>query len=176
MNTITKLLGIVLFLFTSLNVIAQTYTDENEYTDRELQESNTMNATLFQSLGINNETNTRNTNLIGNSINLKQIGDYNVLEINSSTTASDIEVTQTGDFNLTSLEYKVNTVVADLKQNGDYNTIRDYVYNSTADVSLILEQDGDNLTFERFGSNNLTKSLRFRQTEASPSIIIRSFQ
>ena len=66
--------------------------------------------------------------------------------------------------------------MADLTQNGDNNLIKDYVYDSSEDIYLNLQQDGDNLTFDKFGSNELTKSLQFRQTEASPKIIIRSFQ
>ena len=42
--------------------------------------------------------------------------------------------------------------------------------------SDLAEEKNILFTDIKFGSNELTKSLQFRQTEASPKIIIRSFQ
>ncbi|MAO09073.1 MAG: hypothetical protein CL596_10200 [Alteromonas sp.] len=178
MKTINLLVCFLVLMLEIPDMSSQTYTDENaELSNRELVISNNGNAAIFQALGINNnQSNNRNANISGNSLSLRQIGDYNQVRVNSSATASEINVTQNGDYNLTNLEYKVNTVVADLTQNGDNNLIKDYVYDSSEDIYLNLQQDGDNLTFDKFGSNELTKSLQFRQTEASPKIIIRSFQ
>jgi hypothetical protein len=176
MKTFSTFISLLFILLAIQDGMSQTYTDDQgELSDRELVQSNNMTANIFQALGINNQTNTRNLEVSGNSINLRQIGEYNQVNIKGSTNASDINIRQNGDYNLTSLEYKVNTAVTDLSQNGDSNVIKDYVYNSSEDIFLNLQQDGDNLYFERFGSNNLTKSLQFKQTEASPTIIIRSF-
>lgn len=166
----------VVFLFTMGSVFSQTYTDDTAPTDEELIQSDNLTLDVFKSLGINNETNTRNQAITGNSLSLRQIGEYNQVRAKISATASEINLVQNGDYNLSDLEYKVNTAVSTLTQNGDSNTIKDYVYNSAEDISLDLLQEGDNLYFERFGSNDLTKSLQFKQTEASPTIIIRSFQ
>lgn len=177
MKTIHCLYCLLMMSLFLSNVSAQTYSEENyEESDLELVKSNTMNVNIFKALGINNQPDSRNLIISGNSINLRQIGDFNQAKINVATNDSEIKLTQNGNYNLTQLEYKANTAVADLTQNGDNNVIKDYVYNPNANIFLDLQQDGDNLTFERFGSNNLTKSLQFRQTEASPTIIIRSFQ
>jgi hypothetical protein len=47
------------------------------------------------------------------------------------------------------------------------------VNDPNADISLELEQNGDNY-FERNGVNEITKSLKFKQNEGSPDLIIRS--
>ena len=62
-----------------------------------------------------------------------------------------------------------------ITQNGDYNTIVDYVFDPEATTNLNVLQEGNNLYFERFGSNELTKNLKFNMTGNARSIIIRSF-
>ena len=49
------------------------------------------------------------------------------------------------------------------------------IIDANAEISLNLIQNGDNLKFDKFGSNSITKNIKFTQTEASPTIIIRSF-
>ncbi|MDC6352450.1 hypothetical protein PP178_12895 [Zeaxanthinibacter sp. PT1] len=167
----------VLFLFFLSHqcLSAQTYKDDDdeETDDLELQQTS---PEVLGLLGINTETNPRNEQLQGNSVFLRQVGEFNQAAILTNTEASEIKVQQNGDFNRTGLFYNTKTAFADLQQNGDANTIRDFVIDPTADISLDLIQQGDGLYFERFGSNSLTESLQFRQTPASPVVIIRSFQ
>ena len=106
---------------------------------------------------------------------MRQIGDFNTTRIVTRTNASEINLLQNGDYNDTNLDYTANTAVAELVQNGNNNKIKDFVNNPNADISLDLVQDGDYLNFERDGVNELTKSLKFRQSEASPTVIVRSF-
>lgn len=128
------------------------------------------------SLGIDNTPNPRLSNLTGNSIFLKQVGDYNKVIVSSQANTSEINLSQKGNVNDINLDYKVNAVITDVAQNGDYNKVKDFVYDRNENVSLELIQNGDDLYFERFGANNITKSLKFKQTEASPTIIVRSFK
>ena len=153
---------------------AQTYGDDKD-TDVDTAQKIDNVQSLFSLIGISNQANTRNSTLQGNSVFIRQIGSLNKVAISVDTQASEIKLTQNGSFNQTNLDYTANTAYADLVQNGNYNSIVDYVNDSQADVSLELVQDGDNITFERFGVNNLTKSLKFKQTEASPTIIVRSY-
>lgn len=162
--------------FMSLHLVnAQTYKNNNDEETENIQLQQTPLEVLGL-FGINSEPNPRNEELSGNSVFLRQVGDFNNANIQSNTNASEIKLQQNGDFNRTGLFYNTRTAFADLQQNGDRNTIRDFVIDPNADISLDLIQQGDGLYFERFGSNSLTESLQFRQTPASPVVIIRSFQ
>lgn len=164
---------VLCFLVTQV-CIGQTYSSEEENTN----ETVTLNGTNVSERVFNSffQTNSVAPSVQGSSVFLTQIGEDNQARVQVAAKASDINIQQNGDYNLTDLEYKVNTVITNLVQNGNSNSIKDYVYNSEEDISLQLQQEGNNLYFERFGSNELTKSLQFRQTEASPTIIIRSFE
>src|SRR5690606_35301113 len=126
-------------------------------------------------LGIMAEPNPKNALIQGNSVYVRQIGDFNTTRIVTNTNASEINLLQNGDYNDTNLNYTANTAVADLIQNGNNNRIRDFANNPDADISLDLIQDASYLNFEREGGNDRTKSLKFRQPDASPTIILRSF-
>ncbi|OAB75822.1 hypothetical protein [Cochleicola gelatinilyticus] len=152
---------------------AQTYNEE-ETVEEQVVEGNNLNATYLASLGIGTGTDSRNQSVQGNSVFLTQIGEFNQLSVRTSTNASEINVTQEGDFNTASMTYVANTVVANLIQNGNSNTFTDFINNRSQDVTLDLVQDGDNLSFQREGANNLTKSIKFRQSEGTPNLIIRS--
>ena len=155
--------------------VAQTY-NEVEVTD---EENNTLiqeiTPQVFAALGIDNSTNPENASLQGNSVFIRQVGEFNKTNLKIATNASDINLVQNGDDNLISLEYTVNTAIANLQQNGNGHIVRDFVLDQNADISLDLEQNGSGFYFERYGSNSITESLKFKQTEASPVIIIRSF-
>lgn len=155
---------------------SQTYNSRNNPDDGENQiNGEKLTPELLANLGINTSPNPKNATVDGNSVYLRQIGSYNDALIHTRTNASDINVTQNGDYNDTYIDYTANTAIVDLLQNGNSNRFRDVVNDPRADISIDLVQDGSNLNFEREGVNDLTKSLKFRQTEASPTLIIRSY-
>lgn len=178
MKTILRnwMYSVLLCLIMTPIVSAQTYKGNQGKTGSEivLQGENVNPATLAN-LGIFNTPNPRNSTIEGNVVSLRQIGDFNTASIQTNTNASEINLLQNGNNNNTELDYTANTAVADLIQSGDYNQIRDFVNNPDADISLDLIQDGNGLNFERNGVNELTKSIKFRQSEASPTIIVRSY-
>lgn len=153
---------------------AQTYNDEKTVEEK-VVDGNNLNRTFLQSLGISGAPDPRSQTVQGNTVFLTQIGEANNLSVRTSTEASEINVTQNGNSNQASMSYVANTAVANLTQNGNFNQFSDFVNNRNLDVTLDLVQDGDNLTFQRQGANNLTKSIKFRQTEGTPDLIIRSF-
>ena len=110
-----------------------------------------------------------------NSVVLKQIGEYNQADIRTQTNYSEIQLTQEGNYNQTELNYTANTAIAKLLQEGHNNSIKDFVNEPGTNISLELEQKGNDKIFERNGVNELTQSLRFIQTDATPSLIIRSY-
>ena len=170
-----KIVSFIVVLLISVQFsFGQTYNEEqtNEETVTNNEE---LSRNIFANFGIGTETNPRNALISGNSVFLTQIGDFNTASIISETNASEINVTQNGDVNNVNINYVANTAIADLIQNGNSNRIRDFVRDRNADISLDLIQDGDDLLFVREGANSLTKSLKFRQSEASPILIIRSY-
>lgn len=183
MNTIRttsqqKLFLMLLFYFSITICNAQNYSeDEDDDLDTELVNNAIPVNTppIFNLLGIDNSSNFATQNIEGNSVLLRQIGDFNNVNIAVVSTSSDINIVQNGNANDTFLDYRVNSVFTDIIQNGNDNNVIDFVTNPQEDISLDLQQQGNYLTFERYGSNNLTRSLKFTQTTASPTIIIRSF-
>lgn len=173
-NLIFGILVSALFIPT---VSGQTYKPEQNNTngDENIIQGEKVSPEMLANLGIMTTPNPKNALIQGNSVYVRQIGDFNTTRIVANTNASEINLLQNGDYNDTNLDYTANTAVADLIQNGNNNRIRDFVNNPDADISLDLIQDGSYLNFEREGVNELTKSLKFRQTEASPTIIVRSF-
>ncbi len=156
---------------------SQNYSENEEGVNVDVKEVKEGKVTpeFFKNLGFNTAPNPKTANLRGNLISIRQVGELNDAIILTETNASEVNLLQLGDANNVNLEYKTNTAVADLIQKGNNNRIRDFVIKRNEDVSLDLIQNGDNLNFERNGVNNITKNLKFRQTEASPTIIIRSF-
>lgn len=167
---------VLTMMLTAPLAIAQTYTPEKENntdgTEVVLQGQNVSPEVL----GVFTTPNPRNATIQGNSVFLRQIGDFNTASIRTHTNASEINLLQNGNSNDTQLDYTANTAIADLVQNGDNNSIKDFVNNPEMDMDISLEliQDGNNMKFERDGANELTKSIKFRQTEASPLLIVRS--
>lgn len=161
-------------LLTGPLAIAQTYTPEKENnadgTEVVLQGRNVSPEVL----GIFTAPNPRSATILGNSVFLRQVGDFNTASIRTHTNASEINLLQKGNSNDTQVDYIANTAIANLVQDGDFNTIKDYANRPEMDISLDLVQEGNNLKFERQGVNELTKSIKFKQTEASPTIIVRS--
>lgn len=173
---IIALFGIALIF--SHTIIAQTYSSVGEIqvgTDNVILQGDEITPFTLASLGINTTTNPRSATLEGNSVFVRQVGDYNQTDISTTTNSSEINLLQNGNSNFTKLDYTANTAIADLIQNGNNNVINDFALNPTADISLDLIQDGNNLSFIRDGVNDLTKSIKFRQSEASPTLIVRSF-
>ena len=155
---------------------AQNYSEDLDNEDTSVTELNgtEVSPQLFSSF-FNTEPNSKLATIQGNAVFIRQIGESNLVAASVVSNASEINISQNGDLNNVNLEYNVNKVVSDLTQNGNSNNIKDYVINPNADISLDLIQNGDNLNFQRFGSNDISKNIKFTQTEASPTIIIRSF-
>ncbi len=168
-----KIITIIFLITTLVTINAQTYTEESEVENVLIGKK--IDPNILASFGITTFINPKNTEISGNSVFLAQVGELNEVSIYTNTNSSEINIAQNGNFNKTDLNYTANTAVSELVQYGNYNLIRDFVNAPYEDISLNLIQDGNYLNFQREGVNQLTKSLKFRQTEASPSIIIRSF-
>ncbi|TVZ51731.1 hypothetical protein OD90_0883 [Dokdonia sp. Hel_I_53] len=178
-NNMKNYIVLIMYLFVGFSVTtAQTYssdTDEDtELSNQELIQKNILQYANLSDFGIKTQKNLRNETIEGNSVFITQIGELNAAAINVKSEASEIKLVQDGDQNFAGLDYVVKTVITEIQQKGNRNTVFDIINNEFADISLDLEQQGNDLNFQRLGSNSLTESLQFVQTQASPSLIIRS--
>lgn len=163
---------VVCFLVTQVSM-AQTYSEEESDNESVVLNNTTVSEGVFNSFF--NPSTAQTTPVQGRSVFLTQIGEGNQVRVAVSAQTSDIKVLQNGDNNDVNLKYQVKSVFTDLQQNGNNNYILDYSIDPNQEVSLDLKQNGDNLNFERFGTNEISKNIKFTQTAASPTIIIRSF-
>ena len=170
--------SLLLAIFCVFGTIAQTYSDnddEDVSSEEIVIEGTEISQQVLSNLGIFTGVNPRSATLTGRQVFLRQIGELNAVVINVTADASEINVLQEGDQNQASLTYLARTVITDIQQLGSFNNIVDFANAPNIDLSLDLIQEGDYLNFQREGINELTKSLKFRQTEGTPTLIIRSF-
>lgn len=110
-----------------------------------------------------------------NSVFIQQIGVNNSVFSNVIAESSDIKIFQSGKDNSVEINESAKVVEKIITQNGNNNAIRDFSFDPNISTNLELIQDGNNLIFERLGSNELSKSLRFRMSGEAQTIIVRSF-
>jgi len=110
-----------------------------------------------------------------NAVFIQQIGTNNQVYSNITAQSSDIRLQQNGEQNLIDINETSREIEKFVTQNGSNNTITDFSFSPDISTSLEIVQEGNNLTFERFGSNELSKNLKFRMSGNDRTIIVRSF-
>lgn len=173
------LLALLLCMCAQLS-LSQTFendTESEEVTGEEIIIDNTtVDTNVLNALGFQTDFAPQPNTIVGNLVSIRQIGDFNSANVATRTQNSDIDVFQNGNNNEIDLNYNSQSAFALLSQQGNSNRIIDFVSEPNSNPALDLTQQGSNLSFERYGVNNLTNSLKFTQTEASPAIIVRSYQ
>ncbi|AXT63108.1 hypothetical protein D1816_23090 [Aquimarina sp. AD10] len=166
-NKITQIIAILLL---STTMLCAQNTDEG-------QVLNTDQETFITLSQINNQASRDivSTTQTVNSVFIQQIGTNNVVLSNIIAASSDIKIFQKGDQNIVELEESGREIEKLISQTGNNNAVVDFSFNPNISTRLELIQEGDNLTFERFGTNELSKNLKFKMTGDSRSIIVRSF-
>lgn len=110
-----------------------------------------------------------------NAVFIQQIGTNNSVSSNIVAESSDIRIVQNGNENKVEIEETAKEIEKLITQTGTNNSVIDFSFNSNLSTTLELIQEGDNLIFERFGTNELSKSLKFKMTGDAKTIIVRSF-
>ena len=108
-------------------------------------------------------------------IYIEQIGANNTVEIFTKSQYSSIKLQQHGNENLIDVTNYSNTINLDITQKGNRNMVHDFSYGSVQQSNMELIQNGDDLTFERFGANELTNNIKFRMSGQARTVIVNSF-
>lgn len=165
------LFAIVISVFSFEKVHAQ----NTENAEGTLVESQERFITLSQ-LQNNAAEQVARENLAGNNaVFIQQIGSDNQVFSNITAQSSDIRIIQNGDQNLIDINENSSEIQKLITQNGNNNTIIDFSFNPNATTNLDIIQEGNNILFERFGSNELSNSLQFRITGNNRTVIVRGF-
>ena len=110
-----------------------------------------------------------------NSVFIQQIGSDNFIFSNIVSESSNINIVQKGNQNSVEIDETALQIEKMITQTGNNNSVIDFSFNPDVSTNLELIQEGNNLTFERFGSNELSNNLRFRMSGEARTIIVRSF-
>jgi len=110
-----------------------------------------------------------------NTVFIQQIGRGNQAFLDITAQSSNIRLSQNGEQNLIDINETSREIEKFITQNGNNNRVTDFSFNPDISTTLEILQEGENLSFERFGSNDLTKNLKFKMTGNSRTIIVRSF-
>ncbi|WP_438711446.1 hypothetical protein ACSTS3_01365 [Aquimarina muelleri] len=110
-----------------------------------------------------------------NTVFIQQIGSGNNVISNIIAESSDIKIYQNGNQNDIEINESAREIEKNIIQSGTNNSVIDFSFNPNISTKLELIQDGNNLIFERFGSNELSKTLKFKMTGEARTIIVRSF-
>ncbi len=110
-----------------------------------------------------------------NTVFIQQIGNNNNVLSSIIAESSSINIIQNGNENQIEINETAREIQKTITQLGDNNTVVDFSFNPDISTNLELIQEGNNLNFERFGNNDLSKSLKFKMAGDARTIIVRSF-
>lgn len=161
----------IVFVFLLGNVKAQTI--ENE--EGELINTEERLLAINQLQIENSQISRANNMATNNNVFIQQIGNNNTIFSNVNAVSSNLNLVQNGEDNLIDIDETSREIQKFVTQTGNNNTVIDYSFNPEASTNLELLQEGNNLYFERFGTNELSKNLKFNMTGNARSIIVRSF-
>ncbi|MFC4740946.1 hypothetical protein ACFO3U_13165 [Flavobacterium ponti] len=107
-----------------------------------------------------------------NSVNIQQIGDYNVINASISSENSNLIISQNGLNNTVDYTKNAAEISQKISQIGDNNIISDLTYYTNYKVNMEMNQNGNNQNIQNIGTNSLSKDMKISQTGNGTSIII----
>ncbi|MBW1298619.1 hypothetical protein [Aquimarina litoralis] len=160
----------------SLCIFGNTYAQNEDNQDESLVDNQEQFITLnqLQSTNINSQF-SRESLINNNSVFIQQVGTGNQVFSNITAQTSDIRLSQNGEQNLIDINETSRDIEKFITQNGNNNSVIDFSFNPDISTNLEILQEGDNLSFEKFGSNELSNNLKFKMTGNARTIIVRSF-
>ncbi|WP_299608161.1 hypothetical protein [uncultured Aquimarina sp.] len=151
------------------------YAQNNDDQDESLVESQERFITLNQLQNNSVVQAQRESFMNNNSVFIQQVGTNNQVFSTITAQTSDIRLNQNGEQNLIDINETSRDIEKFITQNGNNNRVIDFSFNPEVSTNLEILQDGDNLSFEKFGSNELSNNLKFKMTGNARTIIVRSF-
>ncbi|TPN84539.1 hypothetical protein [Aquimarina algicola] len=174
MHDIRQILLLLVLISSSLSYAQNTNTEESLILDTDQDRF----IALSQVNNLFNQNDAQSNALINDGINavfIQQIGNNNLVFSNITAESSNVRIVQNGDENRVTINESAREVTKTITQLGTNNAILDVSFNPEISTNLELTQEGNNLNFERFGSNELSNNLKFKMSGESRTIIIRSF-
>lgn len=107
-----------------------------------------------------------------NNINIKQIGDFNVINASVNSSNSKLFILQNGANNSIDLVKNALELNQNINQIGDNNTISDLTYYTNYKVNMEMNQNGNYQNIQNIGTNSLSKDMKISQTGNGTSILI----
>ena len=111
----------------------------------------------------------------GNSVFVNQIGEENFQNTTGSSVNSNQIIMQHGSYNYSDSYLNTENINTTVSQSGVRNNYNDYSIRSHQAIDLELIQQGENLSFDRFGVNATTKNLKVKMKGNDRTVIVRSF-
>ncbi|WP_106791707.1 hypothetical protein [Aquimarina sp. Aq78] len=164
-------LGFFIF-FTFSNGYAQNLKEENQLSITDQDKFITLSQ-VNNALSVRAESSSLSNGV--NAVFIQQIGTSNAVLSTIIAESSDIKIIQNGDQNLVEIKESAREIEKSIIQTGNNNSVTDFSFNPDISTNLELLQEGNNLIFERFGSNELSKNLKFKMSGDARTIIVRSF-
>lgn len=110
-----------------------------------------------------------------NKVFIQQIGVNNKANTIVFSETSTIKLTQKGNDNLIEINEMSKDIDKTITQIGNDNSVIEFSFDPMLSTKTELIQEGNHLIFEKYGSNELSKSLKFKMSGDSKTIIVRSF-
>lgn len=155
----------IIFLLVSVGLFAQVQQQKN--TQAQVLEM------LMQTSAIQKQA---VSNLPSNQVFIDQVGRQNSANVQVTARETNVQYNQSGIGNSIDVSVNLQTYNSVVNQSGNYNQVFDQMWDSEANASLQLNQQGENLHFERFGTNSIGNKLEFNMTGNARSIIVRNFK
>ncbi|PKV52541.1 Curlin associated repeat-containing protein [Aquimarina sp. MAR_2010_214] len=173
MNKTILIQALVFFIFfTFSNGYAQNLKEESQLSITDQDKFITLSQ-VNNALSVGSESSSLSNGV--NAVFIQQIGTSNAVLSTIIAESSDIKIIQRGDQNLVEINEFSREIEKSIIQTGNNNSVTDFSFNPDISTNLELLQEGNNLIFERFGSNELSKNLKFKMSGDARTIIVRSF-
>ncbi|WP_179345605.1 hypothetical protein [Winogradskyella ursingii] len=106
---------------------------------------------------------------------IQQVGFGNNALTNTISASSNINYLQVGAKNFINSQNIVANTNEKVLQTGINNSLINFSFGNVSTSNLDVIQVGNNLKFEKFGSNAQTNALKFRMTGKNQTLFVRSF-
>ncbi len=110
-----------------------------------------------------------------NVVAVLQIGHNNTVQTVVQSHTADLTYTQQGDNNHIDIIAKGEDIRHNIAQYGDQNSFESYNYNSSAQQTLELIQQGNQQEVSIFGENSMSKDMKITLEGNDKTLIIRNF-